>query len=469
MSSSNGVRSLADMSCDSLLSQLGKRIEEQKNGATYTIGGSIPITKPGSDGGSPQSSSAAPPEAGKPSTQGLAQALTAPITIRWDSTTAEGLISKVTLPCEPGDAASLEKLVNDCQPATFGHNGKDIYDETYRKATKLDTTAFSSTFNPYEVGIIDAIAQVLLPSLPGGDIFRGVRAELYKLNVYSGPSGKFKAHVDTPRGSAQFGSLVVCLPCDHDGGELVVRHQGNGIIYNWGNIGTEGTDAAEIQWAAFYSDCEHEVLEVKSGHRITLTYNLYITSGSGDLAGRCPSLDPTALPLYEAILSMLELPAFMTKGGFLGIYCSHAYAHTHEESIKHLPGSLKGSDMALYEIFKALNLEVDLKPILNDGALYDSDEDLPDSEEEDKSKRKRIGDKLYATEYSDVSTEWATKRELLEAWGNHARETVVWLTRPKHSGVAMTYLAYGNQAELGIMYSYAALIVKIPAFTKRNL
>jgi hypothetical protein len=31
-----------------------------------------------------------------------------------------------------------------------------------------------------------------------------------------------------------------------------------------------------IQWAAFYSDCEHEVKEVKTGHRITLAYRLYV-------------------------------------------------------------------------------------------------------------------------------------------------------------------------------------------------
>ena len=56
---------------------------------------------------------------------------------------------------------------------------------------------------------------MLLPSVPGNQ--RGVRAELYKLNVYSAPSGKFKAHVDTPRSEKQFGSLVVCLPVAHEG------------------------------------------------------------------------------------------------------------------------------------------------------------------------------------------------------------------------------------------------------------
>lgn len=46
---------------------------------------------------------------------------------------------------------------------------------------------------------------------------RGLRAELYKLNVYSGPSGLFKKHVDTPRAENQVGSLVVCLPVGFEG------------------------------------------------------------------------------------------------------------------------------------------------------------------------------------------------------------------------------------------------------------
>ncbi|TGO65439.1 hypothetical protein BCON_0002g00210 [Botryotinia convoluta] len=49
---------------------------------------------------------------------------------------------------------------------------------------------------------------------------RGVLAEPYKLNIYSGPSGKFKAHVDTPRSMRQFVSPVVCLPCSHQGGVI---------------------------------------------------------------------------------------------------------------------------------------------------------------------------------------------------------------------------------------------------------
>jgi hypothetical protein len=75
----------------------------------------------------------------------------------------------------------LLKLITATQPASFGHNGKDVIGESYRKATKLEPSAFSVDFCPYAVGVIDTIGQTLLP-LPNRNS-QGVRAELYKLNV----------------------------------------------------------------------------------------------------------------------------------------------------------------------------------------------------------------------------------------------------------------------------------------------
>jgi hypothetical protein len=42
---------------------------------------------------------------------------------------------------------------------------------------------FSSTFNPYELGIVDTIVRTLLPTLCYGKYTRAVRAELHKLDV----------------------------------------------------------------------------------------------------------------------------------------------------------------------------------------------------------------------------------------------------------------------------------------------
>jgi hypothetical protein len=130
-----------------------------------------------------------------------------------------------------------------------------------------------------------------------------LQAELYKFHVYSAPNGKFKPHVDTPRSKDQIGSLVVLLPSAHHGGQLTVSNAGaagqNVVFDCWST--EDDTAPAEIKRAAFYSDCEHEVHEVTSGHRITLTYNLFLTRGVGHLAGASPALDSTQLPLYQGL------------------------------------------------------------------------------------------------------------------------------------------------------------------------
>lgn len=89
----------------------------------------------------------------------------------------------------------MQELLGACSPATFGSNGKDILDEEYRKAIKLDWSNFAVDFYPHDYGIVDAIAQTLLPRINplragafgtnGNDNSEhwGVRCELYKLNV----------------------------------------------------------------------------------------------------------------------------------------------------------------------------------------------------------------------------------------------------------------------------------------------
>lgn len=118
-----------------------------------------------------------------------------PVVICWDHKDSKS-ISKLTLPPKSyeGDAEdqiALRCLLENSAPAVFGNDGKDVLDESYRKAAKLDSDRFLTNFNPYEVGIIGAIVQTLLPGvagpLSGGKRTfiedMGVVAELYKLNV----------------------------------------------------------------------------------------------------------------------------------------------------------------------------------------------------------------------------------------------------------------------------------------------
>ena len=122
------------------------------------------------------------------------QSTSTPVVIRWDRKDGE-TTSKLTLPLAFGDTknhVALQDLLDDCAPATFGKDGKDILDESYRKAVKLDSSQFSTNFSPYDLGIIGAITQTMLPCIgqikdKAGektlDECQGVIAELYKLNV----------------------------------------------------------------------------------------------------------------------------------------------------------------------------------------------------------------------------------------------------------------------------------------------
>ncbi|MCJ1385112.1 hypothetical protein MMC17_008231 [Xylographa soralifera] len=404
-----------------------------------------------------------------------------PVVLRWDS---EKGCCKTQFP--PNDNSSdplysgLADLVRDSSPATFGHDGKDVLDEQYRKAAKLDNTQFSTNFNPYDSGIIAAISQVLLPSFtkpkpPSSSNSAppdqrqeyvstdrsSLSTELYKLNIYSAPSGKFKAHVDTPRGPNQFGSLVVCLPYSHQGGELQVRHSGEQISYDWSN-----DDASTISWAAFYSDCEHEVFEVTSGHRVTLTYNLYIYEHLGNVVQPISSADPTKYPLYKKLSELLDSGDFMPEeyddiGGVLGYYCEHRYAHTSKDIRSRLPYALKGRDALIYAVFQQgfgnrVHFRPVLEPVERDPDYRDSDDD----EDED-----RIGTGLHMIQITDAGDEDdQTLNYLAEAWKHEMWADVSWINGQwsKPGEVALVYLKYGNQAETAWHYSYLAMLIEIP-------
>ena len=57
---------------------------------------------------------------------------------------------------------SLESLVNACDPATFGKNKEDIYDELYRKAKKLSPGSFAVGLDVAGLGLMKIICESLM-------------------------------------------------------------------------------------------------------------------------------------------------------------------------------------------------------------------------------------------------------------------------------------------------------------------
>ena len=58
---------------------------------------------------------------------------------------------------------------------------KDVMDLSYRKAGKMDTDDFMTRFDPERLGLSELVRGELLE---GEEDKKGLRTELYKLNVY---------------------------------------------------------------------------------------------------------------------------------------------------------------------------------------------------------------------------------------------------------------------------------------------
>ena len=67
------------------------------------------------------------------------------------------------------------------------------------------------------------------------------------------------------------GEYCVVLPSSFRGGELVVRHEGQERVIDFGG---PARNPFHTHFAAFYADCEHEVRPLREGHRLCLVYNL---------------------------------------------------------------------------------------------------------------------------------------------------------------------------------------------------
>lgn len=174
------------------------------------------------------------------------------------SVTVDGLPLSFPLP-----ETQARELVARAEPAPYGRGGETLVDPAVRKVWQFAAPRVSLGWRWQRT--IDA---VVTEAAHGLGVSGPVRAELYKLLVYDVGSF-FIEHRDTEKADGMFATLVVVLPSDHRGGELVVRHRDREV-----RIDLRRDDPAEVGWCAFYADCLHEITPVTAGHRVCLVYNL---------------------------------------------------------------------------------------------------------------------------------------------------------------------------------------------------
>lgn len=168
----------------------------------------------------------------------------------------------------PIGAASAEQLKSVARPAHVGKGEETLHDPSVRDTWQLTPQQVTLGGDRWEGELTGALKQ--LGAALGLPKSTHLRTELHSMLVY-GEGQFFAPHQDSEKHDDMVATLVVSLPSEHSGGELVVDDRGSAKHY-------EGSPN-ELGLALFYADRRHEVLPVRSGHRVTLTFNVLMETG----------------------------------------------------------------------------------------------------------------------------------------------------------------------------------------------
>jgi hypothetical protein len=167
----------------------------------------------------------------------------------------------IGLPLSPNDGEALAKLGRQ---APFGNKEQTVIDTSVRRTWELDTSEFRLE-NPAWNGYLESLVIKAVQEL---GVEGPVRAEPYKLLLYE-QGAFFKPHKDTEKVPGMFGTLVICLPAHHEGGDVCLSHAGRKRV-----LRTSPSSRFDISVLAWYGDVTHEVKPLTAGYRLVLTYNL---------------------------------------------------------------------------------------------------------------------------------------------------------------------------------------------------
>lgn len=268
-------------------------------------------------------------------------------------------------------------IISRCQRSAVGKGTKTLLDDTIRKSWELECADFSIT-NPTWQTYLDSLLFSTYSVLGLTCGRQNVRAESYKLLLYE-KGAFFKSHQDSEKAPGMFGTLVVSLPSEHEGGDVVLTHNGKRYVVSSSQNSTSVNGTA---FGAWYSDVHHEVQEVKSGYRIVLTYN--------------PIQDPGSLPQtvsdgdseakLKHALSIWE-NALKQQTTLLPPYIIHKLEHTYSKDALKL-ASLKGNDLmqvqcldrvckdTAFNVYLAMYEKTLLKDDECDDEVFDRQEEL---------------------------------------------------------------------------------------------
>ena len=265
---------------------------------------------------------------------------------------------------------------------------------------KMDLGSFAPLLVPVQTNLAKVIRDY---HFEGDMSSQRLRIDLRGLNVYSthfhrslhafeaqqtlkslthiGKGSFSKPRIEAPPDKRMLGTLMIIFPTPHEGGAMTLR---SGASHEWSfdpSPETSNKHTPSIGYVVLFKDVEHEVAPVTSGHRVTLTYDLYAENDGGAVSTNGQQASESVLPLmhkrafHDAFTELLENQEFLADdGGTLAFGLAHAYSI--EKDFKYLYGALKGSDAIVYWTLRELGFEPVLRMYYNEWKPYWAGESL---------------------------------------------------------------------------------------------
>lgn len=171
----------------------------------------------------------------------------------------------ISLPLAQGDAEVIKAV---SRQAPFGKGDQTLVDTSVRNTWELDHSMFKTVNPKWELGF----ARIVRRAADGLGLL-DMMARPHKMLLYEEGSF-FTRHKDSEKEPGMVGTLVICLPTPHEGGEVHLSFRSEKRTF-----ATSPTSAWDMTALAWFSDVTHEIAKVTKGYRLVLTYNL-IQTGS---------------------------------------------------------------------------------------------------------------------------------------------------------------------------------------------
>lgn len=170
-----------------------------------------------------------------------------------------------------------------------------------------------------------------------------IQAHLFKMLLYEKGSF-FRCHRDKGHKPHVFGALVLQLPSVYQGGFLNIWSPSSPcespVTYD---MSRNGCCTNNLHYAAFYSDCPHNVMELTEGNRAVIVFDLAVKPGLS--IPPQPANRHVATELAVRMNQFWSTPQTADKFSIVLVH-DYCYSRLRDEGI----GALKGKDRAVAEI-----------------------------------------------------------------------------------------------------------------------